>query len=131
MSRGGNTQGDGDEELQNHRNEGDDEGYAHVVTDDVDDGGTVLEGGTEVKAHQLGQPVDVALENTHKAVVLQAVELFHVLHGLLGDGRAALVHLGDLALDEADGHASDQDVNDERYAQQNEYRQSKTFQNIL
>ena len=131
VSSGSNAEGNGDEEFQDHGHEGDQEGHAHLFADDVDHGRTVLEARTEVKAHQLGQPIDVALEDTHKAIVLQAVELLHVVHGLLGNGGTALVHLSDLVFDKADGHTSDQHVNDERYAQQDEDRQSETFQNIL
>ena len=128
---GGNAQGNGDEELQYHRHEGDGEGHAHVVADDVDDGRAVLEAGTEIELHQLAEPVDVALQDAHEAVILQTVELLHALHRLLGDGGAALIHLSDLTLDEADGHTSDQDVNDEGYAQKDQHRQTETFQNIL
>ena len=113
MRRGGNTERDRDQKFENGCDESNGEGNAHMLLDDVDDWDTVLEAGSEIEAAERAEPVDVALENSPKTIVLQTVELLHSGNGFLGNRCATLVHSGDLIVDKADGHTSDQHVDDQ------------------
>mgnify|MGYP006874657775 CR=1 FL=1 len=119
MGSRSDAQRNGNHELENGSDQGNAEGNAHMLHDDIGHGNAVDEAGTQVALGQLLQPVPITGQNTHKTVISQAVHGVHCLNGFLTDGGTALIDGVDLALNEVNGHQTDQEVDDHGYADQN------------
>ena len=102
-----------------------------MLENNVCDGNAVDEAGAQVKGGQSSQPAEVALQDSHKAVVPQPVHFVHGVHRFFADRCAALVDGVDLALDKIHGHQTDQEVDDHRDAQQNENCHGKSFNDVF
>ena len=131
MGSSSDAQRNGDHKLKDGGDEGDGEGNAHVLHDDLGHGNAVDEAGAQIQLGQLLQPIPVTGKDSHKAVISQAVHFVHGLHRLLGNGGTALVDGVNLALNEVNGHQPDQEVDDHGYADQDEDGICNSFCNIL
>ena len=124
------TQGNGDNQLQNERHKRDCEGYAHVVENLLPYGLVVNEGFTKIALQNAPEPSAVALDDSPEGIVVQAVHFKEAIKLFLAGIRLTVRYII-LISNVVNRHQSYQEVQKDGYPQQNEQGNQDSFDDIF
>ena len=99
MRCGNNPQRNCNDELQNQCNKRNDEGNPHISGNDVRHRLIEFERNSEIAVQRFGKPLEVALDDSPKGIIIKTIQCLHIIDVFLCDrpllqlGLKLLIHI--------------------------------------